>query len=76
MKKIEDYHKTQAFEHSLINRRITWLLTSQGIFFAALGFVLGKDGDPNHKTNFTVILSFIYDKFQVIKLLLLKSWEL
>jgi hypothetical protein len=31
------------FEHELLNQRITWLLTSQTILFAAYGFTLTKD---------------------------------
>lgn len=33
-------------EHELINRKLTWLLSSQSILFAALAFVLGKDMEP------------------------------
>ncbi|WP_133251942.1 hypothetical protein [Actinomycetospora cinnamomea] len=35
-----DYSKALEFEHDLINRKITWLLTSQTILFAALGLTL------------------------------------
>lgn len=37
------YDKDLKFEHDLINRRLTWLLTSQTILFGALAFILGKD---------------------------------
>ncbi len=30
-------------EHELINRKLTWLLSSQSILFASLAFVLGKE---------------------------------
>lgn len=33
-----DYWERLSFEHELINRRLTWLLTSQTILFAAYGF--------------------------------------
>jgi hypothetical protein len=36
----EDYSARLKFEHELINRRVTWLLTSQSILFAAYGVAL------------------------------------
>jgi hypothetical protein len=33
----QEYWKRLTFEHDLINRRITWLLSSQTILFAAYG---------------------------------------
>ncbi len=38
--KRSEYSKRLQFEHELINRRVTWLLTSQTILFAAYGIVL------------------------------------
>jgi hypothetical protein len=38
-----EYSDRQKFEHELINRRITWLLTSQTILFAAYGLGASKD---------------------------------
>ena len=32
-----DYNDRQTFEHELINRTTTWLLTSQGLLFAGYG---------------------------------------
>jgi hypothetical protein len=32
-----EYHERLAFEHELINRRLTWLITSPAILFAAYG---------------------------------------
>lgn len=37
-----EYVNQLKFEHELINRRVTWLLTSQSIFFATYGFVYEK----------------------------------
>ncbi len=34
------YAEKLKFEHELINRRVTWLLTSQTILFAAYGVAL------------------------------------
>ncbi len=36
-----DYNRRQAFEHDLINRKTTWLLTAETILFAAYGFSFG-----------------------------------
>lgn len=36
----EDHRSGLEFEHDLINRKLTWLLTSQTILFAALGLTL------------------------------------
>ena len=48
MAESKSYDDRLKFEHDLINRRLTWLLTSQSILFAALAFVLGtRAGDPN-----------------------------
>jgi hypothetical protein len=33
----DDFNKRQEFEHELINRKTTWLLTTQAILFAAYG---------------------------------------
>jgi hypothetical protein len=38
----EEYIDGLKFEHELINRRVTWLLTSQSILFVAYGMVLDK----------------------------------
>jgi hypothetical protein len=38
----EDHVDGLKFEHELIDRKITWLLTSQTVLFAALGLSLGN----------------------------------
>ena len=44
-----EYLNRQKFEHELINRRVTWLLTSQTILFAAYGLGASKDNNvPEH----------------------------
>jgi hypothetical protein len=40
-----DYNDRQEFEHELLNRKITWLLTAQTILFAAYGVTFGSEGD-------------------------------
>jgi uncharacterized membrane protein YidH (DUF202 family) len=59
MDKQEKYEQRLQFEHELINRRLTWLLTSQSILFAALAFVLEKERmDPLQK-EFSKIISVL-----------------
>lgn len=40
--KEDKFHERERFEHELINRRLTWLLTSQSVLFAAYGIGLGS----------------------------------
>ena len=42
----EVYSHRMQFEHELINRRITWLLTSETILFAAYSFALENKESP------------------------------
>src|ERR1700716_677265 len=37
---LERFTERERFEHELINRRLTWLLTSQSLLFAAFGVAL------------------------------------
>ena len=39
----EDHRDALQFEHALINRKVTWLLTSQTLLFAALGLMLDAE---------------------------------
>ncbi len=55
----ENYQKRLFFEHDLINRRLTWLLTSQTILFAALAFVLGKEELSVQQSFFSEIISIL-----------------
>lgn len=59
MKMANEYLNKQQFEHDLINRRLTWLLTSQSILFAALALALGKDVVENHRATFMLILPLL-----------------
>lgn len=49
MERVE-YAERLKFEHELINRRVTWLLTSQTILFAAYGVALDKGATAFLKT--------------------------
>lgn len=51
-KERSDLRSRGEFEHDLLNRRVTWLLTSQTILFAAYGLSLGKD------INYTLAVKF------------------
>ena len=45
----DEYLTRQKFEHELINRRVTWLLTSQTILFAAYSLGASKNNNvPEH----------------------------
>ena len=46
----KEYSRRLEFEHELINRRVTWLLTSQTILFAAYGVALDKTASLFLKT--------------------------
>lgn len=55
----EQYDHQLHFEHELINRRLTWLLTSQSILFAALAIVLGKEVLPKQQALFFNSISLL-----------------
>ena len=38
-----DYNDRQQFEHQLIDRKTVWLLTTQGLLFAAYGVVMTSE---------------------------------
>lgn len=61
----KNYKNRLSFEHELINRRLTWLLTSQSILFAALGLVYGSQ-DPvslNTLKQAICLLGFLISTF-------------
>lgn len=45
-------------ENDLMNHRLTWLLTSQGLLFTALGFALSKD-NPQFSQQLREVLAFV-----------------
>jgi hypothetical protein len=47
-----DHNHRQEFEHDLINRQTTWLLTTQSILFAAYGFTFRSEGTPEGLDTF------------------------
>lgn len=53
----EDFEKRQQFEHDLINRKTTWLLSTQTILFAAYGVTLGPAGAAHAATAFREIVA-------------------
>lgn len=53
MKNENDYFERLKFEHELLNRRVTWLLASQTILFAAYGLT------DKHIENDKIIVEII-----------------
>lgn len=54
-----EYYERLDFEHNLINRRLTWLLTSQTILFAAYGLALdSKDKSGDKVDLFLNVIAF------------------
>jgi hypothetical protein len=51
----EEYSARQKFEHELLNRRVSWLLTSQSLLFVAYG--LGASKDKNLPPNFSALIA-------------------
>ena len=56
----EDYYSNQKFEHELINRKTTWLLTSQTVMFAAYGVALESGCDKAAKFGTIVSVTAIF----------------
>lgn len=52
-----EYWARLEFEHSLINRRITWLISSQTILFAAYGITLTA-GPTAGAGNFPTVIAW------------------
>ena len=46
------YHQGLSSEHELLNHRLTWLLSSQTILFAALAFTMGNQTTPDRRQEF------------------------
>jgi hypothetical protein len=54
-----DFNHRQEFEHELINRKTTWLLSTQSILFAAFGVTLrgGEGSVPRITDDFRTLVS-------------------
>ena len=52
-----EFHERERFEHDLINRRLTWLFTSQSVLFAAYGVATRaqKSDNPHAFLKMTAI---------------------
>ena len=48
----QEYDDRQKFEHELLNRKMTWLLTSQTVLFAAYGVTFGDAGEGDGLESF------------------------
>ena len=53
----DDYDKRQEFEHQLIDRKTTWLLTSQSILFAAYGVTLNATASGDLVSSFRRVVA-------------------
>jgi hypothetical protein len=55
----KDFNHRQEFEHELINRKTTWLLSTQAILFAAFGVTLREGEGPvlGITDDFRILLS-------------------
>jgi hypothetical protein len=54
----EDSQSRQAFEHELINRKTTWLLTTQGLLFAAYGVTFGDSVGSDAMGEFRTVVAW------------------
>ncbi|MGD6978881.1 hypothetical protein [Citricoccus sp. CH26A] len=53
------YNGRQKFEHELIDRKISWFLTTQGILFAAYGITLDDSVNFGHARDFRTVVASI-----------------
>jgi hypothetical protein len=51
-----DHNSRQEFEHTLIDRKTTWLLTTQTILFAAYGVTFSSEGTPQGREVFRIVV--------------------
>lgn len=55
-----EYLERKHYEHELINRRLTWLLTSQSLLFAAYGLVFASNKfEGQDLTKLTHIIALV-----------------
>jgi hypothetical protein len=52
-----DYNRRQEFEHQLLDRKTTWLLTTQAILFAAYGVTFDSKPKGEHIVLFQKVVS-------------------
>jgi hypothetical protein len=54
-----DHERRQEFEHQLIDRKTTWLLTAQTILFAAYGVTFRVGSTAEEVREFRTVVSFV-----------------
>ena len=54
---LDDYNHRQEFEHTLIDRKTTWLLTAQTILFAAYGVTFSSEGTISGREVFRIVVA-------------------
>lgn len=55
----EELKERGEFEHELLNRRVTWLLTSQTILFAAYGLSFNENVNGTAVTEFRMVVPLL-----------------
>lgn len=55
----EIYNGRQEFEHDLINRKISWFLTTQSIMFAAYGLTIKEAPDREEAEIFRCVVAWV-----------------
>ena len=53
----DDHNQRQKFEHELINRQTTWLLTTQSILFAAYGVTFESTRPDTEVMTFRIVVA-------------------
>jgi len=59
MTELEKHNHQLQIEYELINRKLTWLLSSQSILFASLAFVIGNAIAQNQNRMFSNIFCIL-----------------
>lgn len=54
-----DYNHRQEFEHTLIDRKTTWLLTAQALLFAAYGVTFDSKNTANTPHEFRTVVAWL-----------------
>lgn len=54
----DDYNHRQEFEHELIDRKTTWLLTTQAILFAAYGVTFERNYTDERLDRFRLVIGW------------------
>jgi hypothetical protein len=56
---LEDYNHRQEFEHTLIDRKTTWMLQAQAILFAAYGLTFSGEETLRGSEAFRIVVGLV-----------------